>query len=31
MLGGTLLIAPQKGRGTCLTLTIPVAQAQNAR
>lgn len=31
MLGGTLLIAPQKGRGTCLTLTIPIAQAQNAR
>ncbi|MGB8719437.1 MAG: ATP-binding protein, partial [Desulfobacterales bacterium] len=31
MLGGTLLIAPQKGRGTRLTLTIPVAQAQNAR
>ncbi|MFO7496653.1 MAG: PAS domain S-box protein [Desulfobacterales bacterium] len=29
MLGGTLVITPQKGRGTCLTLTIPVAQAQN--
>jgi PAS domain S-box-containing protein len=31
MLDGTLVIAPQKGRGTLLTLNIPVSEGQSVR